>query len=171
MPPVLQRGVHADRTLGYPKRGSSLNRVSNRSTWNRRITHSEDPQELFAQPNRQAGKAFLKRWYFWATYSRLQPVIQAAKAIKRHWEGVLNWLGSRLTLGFLEGINSLVQAAKAKTRGYRTTRNLIAMAYLLAGKLDFDLLTRNSEEPFPPTILGVLCALCGRSVKSPSTRR
>jgi len=33
----------------------------------------------------------------------------------------------------------LVQAAKAKARGYRTTRNLIAMVYLIAGKLDMQL--------------------------------
>jgi hypothetical protein len=33
----------------------------------------------------------------------------------------------------------LVQAAKAKARGYRTSRNLIAMAYLIAGKLQFNL--------------------------------
>lgn len=98
-------------------------------------------QELFAQPNRETGETFLKKWYFWATHSRLSPVIQAARAIKRHWEGVLNWFDSRLTLGFLEGINSLVQAAKAKARGYRTNKNLIAIAYLLAGKLDFALPT------------------------------
>ena len=98
-------------------------------------------QELFDQPNRDVGEAFLKKWYFWATHSRLLPVIQAAKAIKRHWDGVLNWFESRLTQGFLEGINSLVQAAKAKARGYRTTKNLIAVAYLLAGKLNFDLPT------------------------------
>jgi len=34
-----------------------------------------------------------------------------------------------------------VQAAKAKARGYRTTKNLIAVAYLLAGKLNFSLPT------------------------------
>jgi transposase len=44
---------------------------------------------------------------------------------------------SRLTNGFLEGINSLIQAAKAKARGYRNPDNLIAMAYLIAGKLEF----------------------------------
>lgn len=37
--------------------------------------------------------------------------------------------------GVLEGLNSLIQAAKAKARGYRSTRNLIAMAYLLGEKL------------------------------------
>jgi len=98
-------------------------------------------QELFNQSDRQAGEAFLKRWYFWATHSRLGPVIDAARAIKRHWEGILNWFDSRLSTGFLEGINSLIQAAKAKARGYRTTRNLITMAYLIAGKLPLRLPT------------------------------
>lgn len=46
---------------------------------------------------------------------------------------------SNLTTGILEGINSLVQAAKARARGYRTTRNLITMIYLIAGKLQYDL--------------------------------
>ena len=41
--------------------------------------------------------------------------------------------------GLIEGINSLVQAAKAKARGYRSTRNLKAIIYLLAGKLDLRL--------------------------------
>ncbi|MEC4684291.1 MAG: transposase, partial [Nitrospirota bacterium] len=41
----------------------------------------------------------------------------------------------------LEGINSLIQAAKAKARGYRTTRNLITIIYLIGGKLDFRLPT------------------------------
>ena len=43
-----------------------------------------------------------------------------------------------LTNGILEGINSLIQAAKAKARSYLTARNIIAMAYLIAGKLRFD---------------------------------
>ncbi len=98
-------------------------------------------QELFTHPTREAGEAFLKRWYFWATHSRLQPVIEAAKTIKRHWEGILNWFDSGLTTGFLEGINSLIQAAKARARGYRTSRNIIAISYLIAGKLDFELPT------------------------------
>ena len=38
-----------------------------------------------------------------------------------------------------EGINSFVQAAKAKARGYRSSRNFKAIVYLLAGKLDLKL--------------------------------
>jgi transposase len=98
-------------------------------------------QELFEQADRSAGEAFLQRWYYWATHSRLEPMIKAAKTIRAHWEGVLNWFESKMTTGFLEGLNSLVQAAKARARGYRTGRNLIAMAYLIGGKLHFNLPT------------------------------
>ena len=92
-------------------------------------------QEFWTLPGALAER-FLKRWYFWATHSRLGPVIRAAKTIKRHWDGVLRWFSSRVSNGILEGINSLIQAAKAKARGYRSTRNLITMVYLLAGKLE-----------------------------------
>jgi transposase len=96
-------------------------------------------QELYEQPSAQAGAAFLKRWYFWATHSRLPPIIDAARTVKRHWHGILRWFDSRIANGLIEGINSLVQAAKAKAGGYRSTRNLIAMVYLLAGKLELGL--------------------------------
>mgnify|MGYP001764607647 CR=1 FL=1 len=43
--------------------------------------------------------------------------------------------------GILEGLNSLVQSAKSRARGYRSTRNLIAMIYLIGGRLKFALPT------------------------------
>lgn len=88
----------------------------------------------------QMAKAFLKRWYFWATHSRLPPMIAFAYMLRRHEAGLLRWAESRVSNGILEGINSMIQAAKAKARGYRSTRNLIAMAYLIAGKLNFRML-------------------------------
>jgi transposase len=93
-------------------------------------------QELYDQPSTEAATGFLKKWYFWATHSRLEPVIDAAHTVKRHWHGILRWFDSKIANGLIEGINSLVQAAKAKARGYRSTRNLKAIVYLLAGKLD-----------------------------------
>jgi len=96
-------------------------------------------QDLYDQPTVAAGAGFLKKWYFWATHSRLEPVIDAAHTVRRHWDGILRWFDSRIANGLIEGINSLVQAAKAKARGYRSIRNLKAMVYLLAGKLDLKL--------------------------------
>ena len=96
-------------------------------------------QELYEQDTPEQAAWFLKRWYFWATHSRLPPIIDAAHTVKRHWDGILRWFDSKIANGLIEGINSLVQAAKAKARGYRSIRNLKAMVYLLAGKLDLQL--------------------------------
>ncbi len=97
-------------------------------------------QELYHQPPALA-EAFLKKWYFWATHSRLPAVIDAARTIKRHWNGILRWCETGISNGVLEGINSLILAAKTRARGYRSDRNLIAMVYLIAGKLDMRLPT------------------------------
>jgi transposase len=51
----------------------------------------------------------------------------------------MRWFESGLNNGFMEGINSLVQAAKARARGYRSTKKMKVMIYLIAGKLSFDL--------------------------------
>ena len=96
-------------------------------------------QDLYDQPSTETATGYLKKWYFWATHSRLDPMIEAARTIKRHWDGILRWFDSKIANGLIEGINSLVQAAKAKARGYRSMRNLKAMVYLLAGKLDLKL--------------------------------
>jgi transposase len=95
-------------------------------------------QDFYDQPPAEA-TSYLKKWYFWATHSRLEPIIDAAHTVKRHWDGILRWFDSKIANGLIEGINSLVQAAKAKARGYRSIRNLKAMVYLLAGKLDLRL--------------------------------
>jgi transposase len=92
-------------------------------------------QHLFDQ-GRSGAAAFLKDWYYWATHSRLAPMIKLARTIREHEAGVLRWFQSRVNNGILEGINSLIQAAKAKARGYRSVRNLITMVYLIAGRLD-----------------------------------
>ena len=49
--------------------------------------------------------------------------------------GVIRWYNSKGSNGILEGLNSLVQAAKA--RGYRTFKNLKIIIYMLTGKLDY----------------------------------
>ena len=97
-------------------------------------------QELFQQSPEEA-EGVLKRWSFWATHSRLEPIKRAAATIRRHWEGILRWFTSKLTNGILEGMNSLIQAAKSRARGYRTNKNLITMIYLLGAKLNFPLPT------------------------------
>ena len=98
-------------------------------------------QDIYAEPSRAWAEFVLDRWYSWARRCRLEPMKQVALTIKRHRDGILRWFDSQIANGLIEGINSLVQAAKAKARGYRTTRNLKAITYLIAGKLDLRLPT------------------------------
>jgi len=58
-----------------------------------------------------------------------------AKTLKNHCPGFLNAFDSRLTNGRVEAVDSLIQAAKVKARGYGTTRHLITIVYFVAGKL------------------------------------
>ncbi len=105
-----------------------------------RATHLRSVfQDIFACDTVQEAEPLLKHWYFWATHSRIAPMIKAAKTLKKHWAGVLRWFTSRISNGLLEAINSLIQSAKAKARGFRSTRYLITMVYLIAAKLDFKL--------------------------------
>jgi transposase len=62
-------------------------------------------------------------------------MVQVGRTIRAHADGILRWFESRISNGILEGINSMIQAAKAKARAYRSNRNLITMAYLIAGRL------------------------------------
>lgn len=91
-------------------------------------------QQFWREPPETA-EAYLRHWYCWATHSRLDPIRHAAKTIRAHWEGVLQYVHSHRTNAILEGINSLVQAAKARARGYRNIHHFITMIYLIAGQL------------------------------------
>jgi len=122
------------------KQAETFDRLRSSKLATVRATHIKSVfQDLFACDSADEAEPLLKRWYFWATHGRIGPIIQAAKTIKEHWAGVLRWFVSRINNGVLEAINSLIQSAKAKARGFRKTRYLITMVYLIAGKLDFRL--------------------------------
>ncbi len=103
----------------------------------------ENFQAIYDAKTEEEFEALLKKWYFWATHSRLEPVIDVARTIKKHWDGVLEWKKSQLNNGILEGLNSVVQAAKAKARGFKTFKNFKIVVLLLTGKLEFDKLNPN----------------------------
>jgi transposase len=98
-------------------------------------------QDIYSCPSRDWAELVLNRWYSWAIRSRLEPIKKVARTVKRHRDGILRWFDSKIANGLIEAINSLVQAAKAKARGYRSLRNLIAITYLIAGKIDLKLAT------------------------------
>ncbi len=66
---------------------------------------------------------------------RLQPMKQAAQSLLRHKEQIIAYFQEHITNAICEGINSMIQAAKRKARGYRTYEGYTAMIYLIAGKV------------------------------------
>jgi transposase len=84
---------------------------------------------------------YLERWCSWAIRSRLRPMIDIVRMIRRHWSGIIQSATSKLSNGVVEGINSIIQLARARARGYRSVRNYITMIYLVASDLQFDLPT------------------------------
>lgn len=93
-------------------------------------------REIFrSAPDRATAEPLLNQWYRWARRCRLEPIKRVAKTLKDHWDGILNAFDSRFTNGRVEAINALIQAAKAKARGYGTVKHLITIAYLVAGRL------------------------------------
>jgi len=53
-----------------------------------------------------------RRWYFWATHSRLKPVIAVARMIRGHLDNVLTYVDHRITTATCEGFNSKIQTIK-----------------------------------------------------------
>jgi len=56
--------------------------------------------------------------------------------VESHWDGIIRWQESRINNGILEGLNSVLQAAKRKARGYKF-HHFKTIVYLITGKLDF----------------------------------
>lgn len=93
-------------------------------------------QRLWDYKRRDFAEAYLKKWYFWATHSRLKPIKDVAKTIKKHWEGILRFIKSRVTNGVTEGINCKIKAAAKRAYGFKTFERYRTIIYLIAGRLN-----------------------------------
>jgi transposase len=84
---------------------------------------------------RPARKHF-RWWYGRAVRSRLQPMIEAARMLKRRLENILTYLCQRITNAASESINSKIQWVKYTARGFRNKRNSQTAIYFHCGGLD-----------------------------------
>jgi len=94
--------------------------------------------EFWELKDKEEAESYLAYWCDIADESGIQPFIKAANTIRAHWSGIINYIESRINNGILEGLNSKIQLAKKRARGYRNTKNFINMIYFTCGKLKFD---------------------------------
>lgn len=59
-----------------------------------------------------------------------------ARTLKRHRDGILAYIETKLTNGLMEAINGLVQLATRIARGFRNFHDFQLAAHLKAGRLN-----------------------------------
>lgn len=93
-------------------------------------------RKLWSYQSQAWAAKFWKRWYFWATHSRLAPMIEAAKLIARHLPNVLTYFKHRITNAVAEGLNSKIATVQKKACGYRNPNNFKIAVYFHCGGLN-----------------------------------
>lgn len=69
-------------------------------------------REFWTYTYAKCADKYFKAWYFWAPHSRLMPIIEAAKTLKRHLTNLLTYFKQQITNATSEGINSKIQMMK-----------------------------------------------------------
>ncbi|MCA9730163.1 MAG: ISL3 family transposase [Candidatus Eisenbacteria bacterium] len=90
----------------------------------------------YVQPWR--AKRALKEWIAWASRSRLGPFQRVARTIRKHFDGVLAYIGERLTNGIVEGINNRMRMVSRRAFGFHSPEPLIALLRLCCGRVPLD---------------------------------
>ena len=84
----------------------------------------------------QRAADYFRHWYFWATHSRLAPVVSAAKTLHVHLRNILTYFRHRLTNATAEGLNSKIQMVKEMACGFRNREHYKTAIYFHCGGLD-----------------------------------
>jgi len=92
--------------------------------------------DFYASRTTEEAESGFDSLYSWMRRCRLKPMKAAAETLKRHRDKILAYFKNRITNAICEGINSMVQAAKRKARGFHTFEGYSAMIYLVSGKLE-----------------------------------
>ena len=81
-------------------------------------------------------RKFFGWWYRWATHSRLKPVIETARMLKKRLSNIVTYVYHGITNAASESINAKIQWIKYQARGYRNLDNLIQAIYFHCGDLN-----------------------------------
>jgi transposase len=93
-------------------------------------------RKLWNYKRRGWAAKYLKKWFWWATHSRIKPLRDFAWMLRRHEEGILAYFNLRINNGVVEAMNNNAKAISHRARGYRTEKTFsLAMIHGL-GKLE-----------------------------------
>ena len=86
--------------------------------------------------SRWHGTRYLRDWYSSAIRSRLEPIERAARTLKAHTTGLINYFTHHITNAVTEGLNSRIQDLKSAARGFRNFHHYRMRILFFCGKLE-----------------------------------
>ena len=93
-------------------------------------------RQLWKYKSHAWAEKFWKRWYFWATHSRLAPVKKVAYTLKHFLYGVLSYCKHRITNAMTEGINSKIETLWKSACGFRNKQRFRTVILFHLGGLE-----------------------------------
>lgn len=93
-------------------------------------------RQLWSYKSPRHARAFWKRWYNWASHSKLPHVIRAAKKLRTHEHRILNYFRHRITNSVAEALNGQIERIKRMAHGFRNRDNFRIAVFFRLGGLD-----------------------------------
>ena len=100
--------------------------------------------EVYRNINTQKAEEEFDKLTSWMMHSRLEPMKKVARSFRKNKEEILEYFENRYTNAFAEGMNSMIQTAKRKARGFRLYESFRTAIFLCVGKLQL-----SYPNPFP----------------------
>lgn len=80
---------------------------------------------------KHAIEPMLEEWLDSVVYQNLKPLNEFVATVRNNYNGIILSIKSKITNAISEGINSVVQLARTRARGFRNIENFKAMIYFL----------------------------------------
>lgn len=84
---------------------------------------------------KEAAEEHLKGVVSWLSRCRIASMVKLGESLRKHWDGILGYYKNFTTSAAMESLNSRLQHARARARGYKRFENFQAIAYWIAGNL------------------------------------
>ena len=88
---------------------------------------------IFEETKRDDAERELNRWLAWASRSRLGPFVKTARTVRKHKDGILAYVETKLSNGLVEGFNNKLRMIARRAFGFHSAGALIGMLFLCCG--------------------------------------
>lgn len=114
------------------KEKQELDKILEMNNLNTTISYKlKNEFEMIWSIQKNAIEPALNVWIQRALSTAIKPIVAFVKTLNNHWKGILNAMKMLINNGISEGINSKIQMAKSKARGYPNFENFKSMVYFI----------------------------------------